>query len=126
CSTLEYARSANHRLQPPQQPRQATQRPGPAALPKAHCQNPQMLWIVTEFHHVEISVGAAHQMSLRPAPHPPHVLDSDYSHIRWLRSRSAAQSAPSYPESLFLDVTDEHRQNSPPPGQARKIEGASG
>src|SRR5439155_2655442 len=89
-----------------------------SALGQPRCQklirqNPQMLWIVTEFHHVEISVGAAHQMSLRPAPHPPHVLDSDYSHIRWLRSRSAAQSAPSYPESLFLDVTDEHRQNSP-------------
>src|SRR5438045_9026097 len=71
-------------------------------------QNPQVLWSVTEFHHVEISVGAAHQMSLRPAPHPPHVLDSDYGHARW-RSRSAAQSAPSYPEFLFLDVTDEHR-----------------
>ena len=72
-------------------------------------QNPQMLGIVTEFHHVEISVGAAHQVSLRPAPHPPHVLDSDYSHIQWLGSGSAAQSAPSYPEFLFLDVTDEHR-----------------
>jgi len=48
-------------------------------------------------------------MSLRPAPHPPHVLDSDYSHIQWLGSGSAAQSAPSYPEFLFLDVTDEHR-----------------
>src|ERR1700733_6061902 len=38
-------------------------------------QNPQMLWIVLEFDDVVRLIVAAHQLGLRAAPHPPHMLD---------------------------------------------------
>jgi len=34
-----------------------------------------MLRIVAKFHDVKIPIRAAHQMTLRPAPHPPNVLN---------------------------------------------------
>jgi hypothetical protein len=38
-------------------------------------QHPQMLRIIPKLHDIKIPIGAAHQMSLRPTPHPPNVLN---------------------------------------------------
>ena len=38
-------------------------------------QNPQMLRIVLKFDDVVRLIVAAHQLGLRAAPHPPHMLD---------------------------------------------------
>jgi hypothetical protein len=37
-----------------------------------------MLRIVTELDYIKISIGAAHQMTLRPTPHASHVLNRNY------------------------------------------------
>src|ERR1051326_9332088 len=34
-----------------------------------------MLRIIPKLHNIKISIGAAHQMPLRSAPHPPYVLN---------------------------------------------------
>ena len=41
--------------------------------------------LVSELHHIKLSIGAAHQVSLRSASHPSHVL---YRHHRHGRSQS--------------------------------------
>jgi hypothetical protein len=46
-----------------------------------------MLRIVLELHHVEVPVGAKHQLALRSAPHPPDVL-----HHQNCQARSFASS----------------------------------
>src|SRR4029077_15445727 len=49
-------------------------------------QNPQMLRIVLEFDDVVRLIVATHQLGLRPAPHPPYMLDGK------LHGRHASQA----------------------------------
>jgi len=54
-------------------------------------QNPQILRIVLEFDDVVRTVVAAHQMGLRPAPHPPHVLEGQPHGRHSIHARRAPQ-----------------------------------
>jgi hypothetical protein len=50
-----------------------------------------MLRIISELHHVEMPIGAAHQMRLRPTPHPSNVLDSfNQTRVAHARPRKAS------------------------------------
>src|SRR5580700_3943487 len=67
---------------------QRNRQPGPLRQPRRQHfvrQDPQVLGIVPKLHHIEVSIRAAHQMSLRSPSHPSHVLD------RFHQSRSAAR-----------------------------------
>src|SRR5258708_1137516 len=80
-------------------------------------QHPQMLRIIPKLHHVELPIGAAHQMPLRPSPHPSHVLDCFHQAIwrghscpRKLRKGDTLpllQSPPSYINFAHSDVTND-------------------
>ncbi len=66
--------------------RQADHLPQPRAQPVVD-QHPGVLRIILELYYVVAAVGAAHEMALRPAPHPAYVLyrlDQQETCFQWL------------------------------------------
>ena len=78
-------------------------------------QNPQMLGIVLKFDDVVRLVVAAHQLGLRPAPHPPHMLDGQLHGRHASHARGNPQencSATGNENSLAGNLSNVHRNET--------------